>query len=305
MTATTEGHRPAEARRRLGGQLRGSGVELGPGAFPFTLLDPGVEVRYVDRWDPDEAHRLFADDLPDARFTRPDVVADLNTDRLAALGDASQDFVIASHVLEHLVDPIGMMDEIHRVLRPGGLALIFLPSRLRTEDRFRPATPLAHLVDDHARRMVEVDEAHLVEFLRDRGEKVPRRDPARAAVLDRARRRSIHVHCWEPDEFAEVLGWCVAELGHGWEFVDGLLHDPPFHFEFGFLLRRTEPAGDAAARADRLLAQWRAWCATQAPRPAVGRRLLPAPVLRWARTAVRRNRLVGRIYEHAGRRHVA
>lgn len=305
MTATTEGHRPVEARRRLGGQLQGSGLELGPGAFPFALLTPGVHVRYVDRWDADEAHRLFADDLPDAQFTRPDVIADLNTDRLRDVPDASQDFVIASHVLEHLADPIGMVDEIHRVLRPGGLALIFLPSRLRTEDRFRPATKLDHLVADHAAKVEEVDEAHLVEFLRDRGEKVPRRGAARAAALDVARRRSIHVHCWEPDEFVEVLSWGVAHLDHRWQFVDGLLHDPPFHFEFGFLLRRDEAAGEPEERAEQLVAAWGDWSARQSPRPAAGHRLLPAPVLRWARTVVRRNRLVGRLYQRAGRRHLA
>ncbi len=40
--------------------------------------------------------------------------------------DASYDCVVCSHVLEH-VDDAKALREIHRVLRPGGVALIMLP----------------------------------------------------------------------------------------------------------------------------------------------------------------------------------
>ena len=41
-------------------------------------------------------------------------------------GDRSFDVVLCSHVLEH-VDDLKALDEIHRVLRPSGIALIMLP----------------------------------------------------------------------------------------------------------------------------------------------------------------------------------
>lgn len=43
-----------------------------------------------------------------------------------ALGDASYDWVLCLHVLEH-VDDRRALREIHRVLKPGGLALIMVP----------------------------------------------------------------------------------------------------------------------------------------------------------------------------------
>src|SRR5215831_16612021 len=43
-----------------------------------------------------------------------------------AFGDQSFDVVLCSHVLEH-VDDIKALGEIHRVLRPDGLALVMLP----------------------------------------------------------------------------------------------------------------------------------------------------------------------------------
>ena len=43
-----------------------------------------------------------------------------------AFGDRSFDVVLCSHVLEH-VDDVKALAEIHRVLRPAGLALVMLP----------------------------------------------------------------------------------------------------------------------------------------------------------------------------------
>ena len=114
--------------------LVGDGVELGPGHSPFPIPYSGTNVRYVDRWVPDTNRELFPE-LGEAAFPMPDIIADLDTDRLSALDDESQDFVIASHVLEHLANPLAMLGEIHRVLRSGGIALVLLPDRRRTFDQ--------------------------------------------------------------------------------------------------------------------------------------------------------------------------
>lgn len=58
------------------------------------------------------------------------------------LPDSCVDIAICSHVLEHLPDPGLMMSEIARILRPGGLALIGVPTApiavaLLREMRFR------------------------------------------------------------------------------------------------------------------------------------------------------------------------
>jgi len=50
--------------------------------------------------------------------------------RLADVGYASGyfDAVVLSHVLEHLPDPRGTLEEIHRVLRPGGKLFVAIPN---------------------------------------------------------------------------------------------------------------------------------------------------------------------------------
>ena len=255
-------HHPAgrvAAQRWLARHLVGDGVELGPGHAPFPLPYPGVRVRYVDRWEPATNHDLFPE-LAGETFPEPDIVADLDVDRLRALGDASLDFVIASHVLEHVAEPIGLLADIHRVLRPGGVTVVLLPDRRRTFDSERAPTPLEHLLHEHAEGVTRVDDAHLDEFLRATGE--PLDDlPAvdLPALFEHHRRRSIHAHCWTEDEFAEVLEHCVGELAQDWELVDVLnVEDATDSLEFGVVLRRAippQPPALARARSHALRAE--------------------------------------------------
>ena len=251
----------------MGLHLRGQGIELGPGHSPFAPLPPDATVRYVDRWQPEENAALFAELGDASQFPVPDVVANLDTDRLGAFADGSEDFVICSHVLEHMADPIGLLCDVHRVLRPGGTVLILLPDRHRTFDRAREPTPLAHLVADHAAGVTEVDDAHVEEFLTNAYEDpavrhhIPNDAEERRALFAHHRQRSIHAHCWDQDEFVPVLAYGIAQLDHCWELLDGVMTPEagPGGIEFGFVLRRSPEALPAAARLARFDAQWLAW----------------------------------------------
>ena len=246
-------------RQLLSRSLRGNGIEIGPGDAPFPLPFGGAHVRYVDRWDVSENTRLFAE-IPDARFVEPHFQVDLNADRLAAFADDSQDFVIASHVLEHLVEPLGQLEDIHRVLKPGGVALILLPDRRRTFDRNRKATPLEHLCAEYRDGVRTLDDAHIEEFVahvpEDWGDDPPR---DRAEQFQRHRDRSIHVHCWSEDEFAEVVGFCISNLGMSWELVDRLrTDDVAGGAEFGLTLRKSTVALPASLALAQFTSVWEA-----------------------------------------------
>lgn len=52
--------------------------------------------------------------------------ADLNGD--FPIGDESVDAVLANQVIEHIVDPLRFGEEIYRVLRPGGVAVLTTPN---------------------------------------------------------------------------------------------------------------------------------------------------------------------------------
>lgn len=233
-------------RRRFAGRLRGQGVEIGPGHAPFPVPS-GVSVRYLDRWEPVENSALFPELGDQPGFPRPDIVANLDVDRLSALRDASQDFVIASHILEHLANPLAMLVDVHRVLKPGGLLVLILPDRRVTFDSERSPTSLEHLADEYRRDVREVSDEHVIEAIvaqvRFNGDI---RDPTVLAAerteseIDLHRRRSIHAHVWDMEEFNEVLGFSEHELGLSWKVLDTMPAGDPGSYgnEFGWLLAR-------------------------------------------------------------------
>jgi SAM-dependent methyltransferase len=250
VSAQQEALDPQEVRRRFGARLRGVGIELGPGHVPFPVPE-GVTVRYVDRWQPEDNRSLFPELGDEPGFPVPDVVVNLDTDRLSAFADQSQDFVIASHVLEHMANPLAMLVDIYRVLKPGGLLVLLLPDRHETFDREREPTPLLHLVDEYRRDVRVVDDAHIIDFMvgtraltkEITGDARDMRlfsDDQLAAQIDLHRQRSIHVHVWDLDEFSVVMRYGAEELGLRWKVIDTMAPGAPgtYHNEFGWLLSR-------------------------------------------------------------------
>jgi hypothetical protein len=144
-------------------------------------------------------------------------------------------------------------------LKPGGVLLLFLPDRRRTFDRDREPTSLAHLVDEFERGVTELDDAHLAEFIRsvpeDWGDGPPPKDDAERYA--RHRQRSIHVHCWTEDEFADVVAFTIEQQGMRWELVERLaVDDVENGIEFGLVLRKASVQVDPALAASRFRQTW-------------------------------------------------
>ncbi len=192
-------------RKRLASRLQGEGVEIG--ALHRPLPTPsGARVRYVDRLD-EAGLRSHYPELADKPLVAVHVVAD--GELLDTLPDASQDFLIANHFLEHTEDPIGTLENHVRVVKPGGVLYFAVPVKDATFDARRERTPFAHLERDHQEgprwsRAEHYDEwARLVDGLS--GEQAD----ARARDLE-ARGYSIHFHVWDPPGFGELLERLVA-----------------------------------------------------------------------------------------------
>jgi len=64
--------------------------------------------------------------------------------------DASLDYVLSSHVLEHFHDPVRALEEWLRVVRPGGYVFMVIPHRDRTFDHDRSLTSVEELFARHA-----------------------------------------------------------------------------------------------------------------------------------------------------------
>ena len=133
-------------RRRISRQyLRGDGLEIGALHRPLRV-PASVNVRYVDRMDVADL-RAHYPELRKAQLVDVDIIDDGET--LSSQADASADFIIANHFIEHTEDPIGTVANHLRVLRPGGVLYLAVPDRHHTFDVDRPPTPVDHIVRDH------------------------------------------------------------------------------------------------------------------------------------------------------------
>jgi len=125
--------------------LRGDGIELGPLHEPYPLLRYG-RVRYVDKWDYDELCRTNPD-VPPESIVQPSILADAHD--LAPIPTSSISFIIASHVFEHLHNPIRALLDWRRTLVDDGVVLLVVPDASYTFDRGRPLTTIDHLLWDY------------------------------------------------------------------------------------------------------------------------------------------------------------
>lgn len=193
--------------------LSGEGIEIGPFVWPLRV-PPGARVRTVDfksREELIEANRgtvTNIDSIPEI-----DVVD--NAEELSTFADESLDFVIASHVVEHLEDPLGGLANWLRVLRPAGVLYIGVPDAVQSFDARRPRTSVAHLLRDHAEGPGVSRQGHYEEWAR-YIEGVGEDGVAeRAAAFAREDARH-HFHVWELGGFLEFLGAsglpCVVEF---------------------------------------------------------------------------------------------
>ena len=152
----------------------GRGLEIGPLASPVLVPRKMGEVY---SWTICPPTRLIAKftgdpDVDETPIVSTDLVWGSNTLAEAVGSSAPFDYVVASHVLEHVPDLIGWLNEVSAVLRPGGRLSLAMPDRRYTFDIRRRETDVSEIVEasllqlrrpavratfDHFYRYVQVD----------------------------------------------------------------------------------------------------------------------------------------------------
>jgi SAM-dependent methyltransferase len=127
------------------------GVEIGGAAHN----DFKVDVLNVDRYA--EMDTVYKDAERElwGRAKAVDIIAPGHE---LPLEDDSFDFVLASHVIEHIPDPIAALKEWARVARR--YIVLVVPHRDRTFDRDRPLTPLSELIERHESGFTSDEDRH-------------------------------------------------------------------------------------------------------------------------------------------------
>lgn len=112
--------------------------------------------------------------------------------------DASEDFIISSHVVEHLPNVIATFMEWNRIVKDGGYVFMIVPLKgALPADEPRELTPLAHFVEDY--RLALTVDTHPIEGVP--GEKMG------------------HYHTFTPDALMEVVEWMQTNQLCDWKLV--------------------------------------------------------------------------------------
>jgi predicted SAM-dependent methyltransferase len=188
--------------------LFGSGIEIGALEYPLKVPKT-AKVRYVDRFSTDELRRQYPE-LKNYKLVKVDVIDDAET--LGTFGQETLDFVIASHVLEHLENPVLAMVNFNRVLRPNGILFICLPDKRDTFDKTRQLTPFSHIAEDYKNGPQSSRDEHLrdwavnVEALKSEEQILNRINHLKAIS------GHIHFHVWSQKEMFEMFNRLVDDF---------------------------------------------------------------------------------------------
>ncbi|RLV49683.1 methyltransferase domain-containing protein [Nocardioides mangrovicus] len=265
----------------------GRGIEVGPLFRPLVRREE-ADVRYLDIADREslvETYRehvgIPVDDIVDVDF--PMTVDGVVISMAQAVGSHGPfDWVVASHVIEHVPDVIGWLADLAELTVDGGSVVLAVPDKRYSFDLHRPSTTVgamlqAHLdqdvvpsvraVYDHHREAVAATSTDLWAGAlpgfeaRIHDSSYVNDQVAQAAQVY----TDCHVWVFSEQQFLSQMSE-LRDLGLSHWYVDRFLPTAPNQLEFLVRLRRVPRGADAAAweaeqevRSTETRPDWMAW----------------------------------------------
>jgi SAM-dependent methyltransferase len=135
---------------------------------------------------------------------------------LSIISCAKYDFLLNSHVLEHIANPIKAINEWKRVVKKDGYLVFVLPSKTHTFDWKRDLTSLDHMINDFNNNISELDETHFQEIIElhdvNKDSTVSSYEEHVRRTLDNKNTRIVHHHTFNMDLLLDLLKYCDLEI---------------------------------------------------------------------------------------------
>ena len=145
------------------------GLEIGPLTSPRIRKSEGP-VFYLDHVTTDELRAKYAEN----ERLRPSLDSIVDVDFVQREGtsltevfedEVRFDYVLASHVIEHVPNVIGWLMEISEILRPGGFLSLVAPDKRFCFDVNRTPTEMSELVDAYLRDLRHPSSRQIFDFM--------------------------------------------------------------------------------------------------------------------------------------------
>lgn len=183
------------------------------GAFSTPTVDPAdADVKFLDFHTTEELRAMARENGADPASVVPvDYVC--RTDDYAEVVDATFDVLVAAHVLEHVDHAIAWLRTVRTLIRDGGLLFLVLPDKKKSFDRFRPDTPLSHLLFEHLAPEQDVSSIHNFEtvlyydetYIEGENDPASKLDVKRLARGVASSHPGVHRHVFQFETFGERI----------------------------------------------------------------------------------------------------
>lgn len=145
------------------------GLELGPLDRPI-VPKRSYNVRYVDHASRQELMEKYTrsatnETLDRDRIVPVDVVWPGGPLAPCLADQRPLDYCLASHVIEHVADVIGWLQQLASVLRDGGIVSLAIPDKERTFDHARAVSRPADLIEAHLRCLNAPSARHVFDHI--------------------------------------------------------------------------------------------------------------------------------------------
>lgn len=295
----------------------GLGLEIGPLHRGIAPKREGYRVEILDHSDTDSLHKKYEKDpLVDHSMIEE---VDHVSDGISLLQTINQreryDWILASHVIEHVTDLIGFLNDCDALLRPGGSLVLAVPDKRFCFDARRPLSTVGQILQAHHERRTRhppgVVFDHVASFVRraglaawsegQPGELMPEN------TLEQA--YSLFQQAATDDTYHDVHGWVFSPSSFRLAIQSlrrldlvPLREDefrPTYGCEFFITLSRSgagcpiEPDELVRRIDEELLAVQKPQPGAEAPRPEA------PPLPNWVRTAAMIQDRVGRLWSRA------
>jgi predicted SAM-dependent methyltransferase len=206
--------------------FEGIGLDIGPFDKPFVESEyPYAVVKYVDKYSP-ETLRLLFPEIVNLKPIPADFEWDISENGLG-FDNNSYNFIILSHVLEHIANPFLFLKQSYDKLIDGGVLYLAVPDGRFSDDQGRKLTQYEDLECNFEKRITTITDLQVVDYLHSKTirevgwvkEWIASGQAFTPAILEQEIKRSFHVSVWSTETFFNHISKFLSKFNLSFSLI--------------------------------------------------------------------------------------
>lgn len=140
------------------------GLEVGPSYSPTLPRAEGWNVETIDHASEEELRKKYYNITDISRIEKVDYISDARPMSEIISRRGEYDFILASHVIEHITDIVAFLQSCEILLKPTGRLLLIVPDKRRCFDVMQARTMTGEILEAHRRQAVRHNPGNIFDF---------------------------------------------------------------------------------------------------------------------------------------------